>query len=173
MGMKGFTKIGVPIMTVLLSSIFSWTIAWHIANEALRGELDQGQAVFENIGVRYFYALYRIFECNEEEGVCRMNKDQNVMEAYLSSLSDIQENIAWLITNPIYRGDQNGVRTFSLVQNCIAEEIALRKATSIFATRTLMCSIYSERLQGILTEKNRSKYEMAVIKFAGNICALD
>ena len=171
MGMKGFTKIGVPIMTVLLSSILSWTIARYTANQVLRGELDQGQSVFENIGVRYFYALYRLHKRNEEKDISRPSEDPKDVETYLSILTDIQETIAWLITNPIYSETQNTVRDFSLVQNHLAEEIVSREVASMRATRILMCSIYSERLQGILTEKNRSGYEKNVVEFAERICA--
>ena len=174
MGMKELTKIiGVPIMTVLLSSILSWTIARYTTNEVLRGELDQGQSVFENIGVRYFYAFYRLHEYDEEKGGYRPSKDQKVLETYLSILADIQETIAWLLTNPIYSGAQNTVRDFSLVQNRLAEEIVSWEAASMRATRILMCSIYSERLQDISTEKNRSGYEKDVVEFAERICALD
>ena len=171
MGMKGFTKIVIPITTVLLSGILSWLIARDTANEVLQGKLDQGQAVFENIGVRYFYALYSIHEYDEEKGTYGPSKDQKVVKSYLLSLADIQETIAWLITNPIYSETQNTVRDFSLVQNHLAEEIVSREVASMRATRMLMCSIYSERLQGILTEKNRSGYEKNVVEFAERICA--
>ena len=176
MGMKGFTKIVIPITTVLLSGILSWLIARDTANEVLQGKLDQGQAVFENIGVRYFYALYSIHEYDEEKGAYGPSKDQKVVKSYLLSLADIQETIAWLITNPIYSEAQNTVRDFSLVQNNLAEEIVSREVASMRATalmratRILMCSIYSERLQGILTEKNRSGYEKDVVEFAKKIC---
>ena len=157
----------IPITTVLLSGVLSLVIARHTANEVLQGELDQGQAVFENIGFRYFYAFYGLYRPNEDEKSYEPSKDPKILNGYQATLADIQEDISWLRRNPIYGRLQNSIREFPLVQNHLAKEIVSQEAVATPATVMLMCRIYSKILQGVAiidTEKDISK-------FAGRICA--
>ena len=54
--------IATPILTVVFSAAVSWFIARYAAYEVLKGEIGQGQAVFEDIGYRYFHAVYELYD---------------------------------------------------------------------------------------------------------------
>ena len=145
-------KIVIPITTVLASGFFSWMIARDIAqdaaNKVLQDELDQGRAVFENIGFRYFNALSYLYRANEDEKRLEPSEDPKILLGYQAILADIQEDIAWLRRNPIYGRLQknsnlpNSKWNFSLVQNYLAKEIVSQEAEATRETSKLMCEIY-------------------------------
>ena len=126
---------------LLVSVVVPAAVAAFTTECALNREIDEGQAVFSNIGYRYFGAVYQAYDPNT--GQFRVGSQAHL--AYRTVLSDIAEDIRWLRTNPLYgklqATDKEAV--LALAQNALARETGGAPLSGVDSvTLTLFCSIY-------------------------------
>ena len=74
---------------------------------------DQGQALFNGIGYRYFAMMY---DLSGKSGY-KKHTIENAERIYQATLADMQDDIRLLRTNPIYIEKQETALDLSVLQN--------------------------------------------------------
>ena len=59
---RWITGLLVPLMIALLSAGASWQIAMITVRQTISREVLEGEAVFNNVGYRYFHAVYNMVD---------------------------------------------------------------------------------------------------------------
>lgn len=116
---KWTTKIVIPVLAIVLSFVTSWLTTSYIIESALQDRTEQGRAVFANIGYRFFSAVIEL----SDPSTLRFSKEEADIALYVAVLEDIQRDIRWLRTNPVYR-DMGKYAVFPFAQNAITREVA-------------------------------------------------
>lgn len=114
------TKIGIPMLAIVLSFVTSWSTTSYTVESALQDRTEQGKIVYANIGYRYFSAVIELFDREAWE----FRKGEADVAFYVAVLEDMQRDIRWLRTNPAYGDIQGENAAFPFAQNAITREIA-------------------------------------------------
>ena len=101
------------VVSILVPAV----IAWGTIQVTMQREIDKGQAVFNAIGYRYFGALAGTYDLKTRKPL-----GNKAWKAYRAILSDIQEDIRWLRTNPVYGDTEERTMDFAFVQNLLIAE---------------------------------------------------
>ena len=154
--------------TLIISSIASFVVAaavsWITVQMTLKNEIEEGWAVFNNIGLRYFDALLRAYD--KKTG--KPSKNSEDWEAYRKTLVDLQEDIRWLRTNPLYSRIQKNTQDLVFVQNRLAAEIVRKDQSAGPSTLYFMCRVFVESGEWKTPRDNVTK---AILDFANANCS--
>ena len=160
------TKIAIPIITVVLSVATSWSISLYTIKHVLRDETKQGQIVYEDIGYRYFFAIYDLYD--KTTFTLKPVDDRETWDAYGAILDDILSDIRWLRTNPMYGRIPEEFSTFPFVQNLLAKEKFTSQGGVINdGLLSLMCDLYVSSRNW---QSGRNKYKELTVVFAKRRC---
>ena len=122
----------VAVTTTLLTSQYQRIV-----------EYDEGRAVSNLVGYRYFHALLNTTEEKDTgDGSVIAFGAGNSGRYFRTLLEDIQENIRLLLTNPVFVGDERNAVGLSLIQNSIAVELSLERKGPQEGTMRTMCTFY-------------------------------
>lgn len=160
---KFFVPVAAVVLSAVLSAVVSRITVQYTANQVRDNELAQGRAVFDDVGYRYFSAIFLLLPI---DGDGQDSTDPEMQAAYLVAyrivLADIEEDLQWLRTNPIYAHAQEPARgSLAYLQNSLVQEIALQRDDPSPTTLRHMCDIYnsSERWKNT-TIANDSNYSL-------------
>lgn len=137
-------QVVTPIVSVGLSIAASWWIASYTIERQLLDATEQGQAVFESVGLRYFAAFYGLYrQGGDGEPFTFKEEDDPAWGFYRGILDDIQEDLRWIRTNPVYGRIQRESPLIPFAQNAIAREItANQSGNRPDATLAIMCGLF-------------------------------
>lgn len=159
-------KIAIPVLAVALSMITSWTVTLYTTNSILRDRTEQGRIIFESIGYRYFYSLYDVILLFRRP---KLKEDDHEYvtdhAAHLAVLEDIQQDIQWLRTNPMYWEDEHSV--FPFIQNHLIKEVIKDERLGYSYTTLHMCNLY---MNSDWEKSADNQLERAVVAAARQIC---
>lgn len=158
------------ILQLLVSVVVPAGVAALTTECALNSEIREGQAVFNNIGYRYFGAVYAAYVPGDG-GTREFTADPQAQSAYRAVLSDIAADIRWLRTNPLYGRlqAQDEEAAFALAQNALAREANGVPRSGVDAvTLALFCSIYEPgKERGLMWAQGRRSSARAPEDVAG------
>ena len=98
----------------LVAAIFVAAVTSYVTTKfTISSELDEGRALFNGIGYRYFALTSKL--CDEYQSE-RISFDE-AWAVYVSTLADIQADIRLLRTNPIYGEIQKTAANLVVAQN--------------------------------------------------------
>ena len=112
-------------MIALLSAGASWRIAVITTRQTIESEIREGVAVFDNVGYRYFAAIYSIYSLRYRASELRDGTDPFVSDdaswkAYRTIMADMADDIGWLRRNTAF--DKVGPNIFPYMQNLMMAE---------------------------------------------------
>ena len=166
---KWDAKIVMSVATVLFSAMASWMIAWYTASQVLAVQFEQGETVFENVGFRYFDAVYHVYIRMPDRETRVLTKDPRAWRAHRIILAGVERDIEWLRKNPFYSEIRKEVGTLARVQNQLAVESTSDKRTLNRAILYVMCEIYEDSERWIRTG-NENRINEDLIEFARRLC---
>ena len=151
----------------ILASIFvSGVVGFFSAQYALEGRVSEGQAVFTNIGLRYFDALSTAYDIDPDNPTtASASKEPRKWTAYRKALDSIEDDIRWLRTNPFYKRIPSEIAVATL-QNRLIREATEDDCMANNDTLHLICRIFVEsgELEKTMREGGLTEtYKFAVI----------
>ena len=172
---KWTTNIGIPAFAIVLSFITSWSTTSYTVESALQDRTEQGKIVLANIGYRFFSTFIGLYDLKDG----KFKKGEADIASYVAVLEDIQTDIRWLRTNPVYR-DMGRDVVFPIVQNAIAREVAKKARFDPNTEDDLgidkyllsnMCDIYVDSYWSNVDSKNvDGAIEKDLIAFIKRLC---
>ena len=167
-GQKWITGLVVPLMIAMLSAGVSWQIAMITVRQTISREALEGAAVFNNVGYRYFYAIYSMFDqaSASEDGPVPLVDNDTSWKGYRAILSDITDDISWLRRNPAYY--EVGLDIFPYMQNAMITEALGTDKKLNPTTLLLMCDAFvvSARWE----DPDESTIRRDTQEFAARVC---
>lgn len=138
------SKITAEVLKWLFSVASALLVAYVVAIWTLNDRIGEGQAVFDSISIRYFAAVFALYEKPDDNGSdWQVTTDEQTRAAYREIVGDIREDIRWLRTNPLYGELIERNASLVFLQNfLVAEQVgdgAGNKNTLHF-----MCQSYGE-----------------------------
>ncbi len=137
---NGWSDLKKWIMSLISCIVVSAIVGWGTAQIALRSEVKEGQAVFDNIGLRYFDALLGAHDLQTGKPSAK----QEDWEAYRRILDDLQKDIRWLRTNPLYGRIQRDTQDLVFVQNRLVTEAVGEALAAGDSALYFMCKVFVE-----------------------------
>jgi len=115
------SKITAEALKWLFSVASALLVAYVVTVWTLNGRIDEGQAVFDSISIRYFAAVSALYEKPNDNGSdWQVTKDEQTRVAYREIVGDIREDIRWLRTNPLYGALIERNASLVFLQNLLA-----------------------------------------------------
>jgi len=139
------SKITAEALKWLFSVASALLVAYVVTVWTLNGRIDEGQAVFDSISIRYFAAVSALYEKPNDNGSdWQVTKDEQTRVAYREIVGDIREDIRWLRTNPLYGELIERNASLVFLQNLLAAEQVGDGAGANKNTLHFMCQSYGE-----------------------------
>ena len=130
------------VKSVVASIIVAAVVGWGSVQIALQNQLSDGKAIFDNIALRYFEALFAVYNApGEEPGLPTPNEQH--WDAYRATLGDLQEDIRSLRTNPLYDRIQGDTQDLAILQNRLVRETHSKRNAADATTEALMCKLFA------------------------------
>ncbi len=137
------SKIAAEALRWISSVVSALLVAYAAAVWTLNDRVDEGQAVFDSISIRYFAAVQALYEKSDDGSGWQVTKDEQVKVAYREIAGDIREDIRWLRTNPLYGELIEKNANLAFLQNLLAAE-QVSDGAGNKNTLHFMCQAYGE-----------------------------
>ncbi|MDD9986750.1 MAG: hypothetical protein OXQ31_10800 [Spirochaetaceae bacterium] len=162
------TAIVVPVMIAMLSAGVSWQIARTTAMSTIANEFRGGENVFNDLGHRYFAAVYYMHDhekMSEGKGVQLVEGDA-AWRGFRSILAAIADDMTWLRRNPVY--EEISVEIFPYMHNFVTIESVGVDGELDSRTLQTMCDAFVK--EGFLKAPADAQKAAEIVEFAYRVC---